>query len=187
MRQGTTCDLLGTLNSWQSLKLSRKPYKMSLPTLRWPCWKSGPPWLLLFLLLRRLCNAKQGKRVEAWDQCCQMVYFQTKNPNLGKFWKVLQWKMYIGIFYGRSVYFTAKWYILWPFGTFCGHLVYFFPVLVCCTEKIWQPCLEQLLRENANLSESCCMPLTFISLENFWSAKNIPNDHKIYQMIIKWP
>jgi hypothetical protein len=27
---------------------------------------------------------------------CQMVYFQTKNPNLGKFWRVLQWKMLSG-------------------------------------------------------------------------------------------
>jgi hypothetical protein len=32
---------------------------------------------------------------------------------------------YVGIFYGHFVYFTAKLYILWPFGTFCGHLVYF--------------------------------------------------------------
>jgi hypothetical protein len=38
------------------------------------------------------------------------------------------------IFYGHFVYFTAKWYILWPFGTLCDHLVYFFPVLVSCTE-----------------------------------------------------
>jgi hypothetical protein len=52
-----------------------------------------------------------------------MVDFQTKNPNLGKFWKVLQWK--ILVFYGYFVYFTVKWYILRPFGTLCGHLVYF--------------------------------------------------------------
>jgi hypothetical protein len=26
------------------------------------------------------------------DQCCQIVYFQTKIPNLGKFWLVLQLK-----------------------------------------------------------------------------------------------
>jgi hypothetical protein len=36
---------------------------------------------------------------------------------------------YGGIFYGHFVYFTAKWYILLPFGAFCGHLVHF-PVLV---------------------------------------------------------
>jgi hypothetical protein len=23
------------------------------------------------------------------------------------------------------VYFTVIWYILWPFGAFCGHLVHF--------------------------------------------------------------
>jgi hypothetical protein len=28
---------------------------------------------------------------------------------------------------------------LWLFGAFCGHFVHFFPVLVCYTEKIWQP------------------------------------------------
>jgi hypothetical protein len=30
------------------------------------------------------CLEKQG---------CQMVYLQTKNPNFGEFWSVLQWKM----------------------------------------------------------------------------------------------
>jgi hypothetical protein len=34
-------------------------------------------------------------------------------------------------FYGHFVYFTSKWYILWPFGRFDG----LFPVLVCFTEK----------------------------------------------------
>jgi hypothetical protein len=41
---------------------------------------------------------------------CQMVYFQTKNPNLGKFWRVLQWKMYANVVAIRS--------ILQPFGIF---------------------------------------------------------------------
>jgi hypothetical protein len=69
-------------------------------------------------------------------QWCQMAYFQTKNPNLGKFWKVLQWNLY-----GYFVYFSAKLYILWPNCIFYGHLVHFvvigylFPVLVSCTEK----------------------------------------------------
>jgi hypothetical protein len=30
------------------------------------------------------------------------------------------------IFYGHLVYFMAVWYILWPFGIFCGRLVHFF-------------------------------------------------------------
>jgi uncharacterized Tic20 family protein len=63
-----------------------------------------------------------------------MAYFQTKNPKLGKFWRVLQWKM--------LAYFMAIWSILLPFGTcICGHLVNFlviwsiFPVLVYFTKK----------------------------------------------------
>jgi hypothetical protein len=28
-----------------------------------------------------------------FSQGCQMVYFQTKNPNVGKFGRFLQWKM----------------------------------------------------------------------------------------------
>jgi hypothetical protein len=31
----------------------------------------------------------------------------------------------VDIFNDHSVYFTAIWYILWPFGIFCGNLVYF--------------------------------------------------------------
>jgi hypothetical protein len=72
-------------------------------------------------------------------QGCQMVCFQTKYFNLGKFWRVLQWKMFIyftaignilrplGIFYGHLVYFAVIWYIFPRFGIF-------FPVLVCCTQ-----------------------------------------------------
>jgi hypothetical protein len=66
-------------------------------------------------------------------QGCQMVCFQTKNPNLGKFWRVLDWKMF--------KYFMAIWTILWRFGIFCDRLVHFvfiwyiFPVLKSCTKK----------------------------------------------------
>jgi hypothetical protein len=57
-----------------------------------------------------------------------MVCFQTKNPNLGKFWRVLQWKMMVYfmdtlsilrsfvIFYGHFVQFVAIWYIFTRFG-----------------------------------------------------------------------
>jgi WD40 repeat protein len=55
-------------------------------------------------------------------QCFQMVYFQTKNTNVGKFLKGLQRKKMV--FYDHFIYFTAKWSILWPFGTFCGYLGY---------------------------------------------------------------
>jgi hypothetical protein len=50
-------------------------------------------------------------------QGCQNVWFQTKNPNLGKFWRALDWTILI--------YFSAIWNILAPFGIFYGHLVQF--------------------------------------------------------------
>jgi hypothetical protein len=45
-----------------------------------------------------------------------MIYFQTKNPNSGKFWRALDYKLLI--------YFIAIWYILWTFGMFYVHLVH---------------------------------------------------------------
>jgi hypothetical protein len=67
--------------------------------------------------------------LEREDQGCQMAYFQTKNPNLSKFWSILQWKILLsfGLFYGHLVYLMAISYILWLYGVF-------FPVLVCCTK-----------------------------------------------------
>jgi hypothetical protein len=45
-----------------------------------------------------------------------------KIPNLGIFWRALQWKMYIlipfGLFYGNLVCFIVMWYVLLPFRTF---------------------------------------------------------------------
>jgi hypothetical protein len=51
------------------------------------------------------------------DQGCQMVYFLTKRPNLGKFWRALEWKRFVYIFYDHLECITAVWYILWPYGT----------------------------------------------------------------------
>jgi hypothetical protein len=53
-------------------------------------------------------------------QGCQMVYFQTKNRKLGKFFEGLAMED-VGTFYAHLVYFT---YIR-PFSIFNGHLVYF--------------------------------------------------------------
>jgi hypothetical protein len=64
--------------------------------------------------------------------------FQTKNPKLGKFRRVLQQKM-LG-------YFMAIWSILVPFGIFCstlvkfcGHLVYFSRFGMLYQEKSGNP------------------------------------------------
>jgi hypothetical protein len=68
-----------------------------------------------------------------------MAYFQTKNPNLGKFLWVVRWKMLvyfmtiwsillsIGIFCRHLVYVVAIWYLLWLFGIFLV-IWYIFPV-----------------------------------------------------------
>jgi hypothetical protein len=79
-------------------------------------------------------NSVSEKAASHLEQGCQMAYFQTKNPNLGKFWRVLQWKMLVYLMTFWSTYFTAIGNNLWPFGIFCSHLVYF-PVLVWCTKK----------------------------------------------------
>jgi hypothetical protein len=51
-----------------------------------------------------------------------MVYFKTKNPNLGKFWEDLEWE--------RLVNSMSFWNILWPLGIFYGHLVIYI-VAIC--------------------------------------------------------
>jgi hypothetical protein len=71
-----------------------------------------------------LCAIKQG---------CQMVCFQTKNTNLGKFWRALYWKMLL--------YFMVIWNILWTYGIFMAiwyilcSFGTLYPVLVKCTKK----------------------------------------------------
>jgi hypothetical protein len=67
-----------------------------------------------------------------------MICFETKNPNLGKFWRVLQWKM--------LVYFMDTWSILRSFviflWTFCivrGNLVYFSHFGILYQEKSGNP------------------------------------------------
>jgi hypothetical protein len=49
------------------------------------------------------------------DQGCQMVSFQTENPNLGKFWRALERRMLI--------YFMTILNILRPFAINCVRLV----------------------------------------------------------------
>jgi hypothetical protein len=51
-----------------------------------------------------------------------MVTFQTKNPNLGKFWRATDWKMLL--------YIMAIWNILQTFGKFYDHLEHF--VFIWC-------------------------------------------------------
>jgi hypothetical protein len=93
-------------------------------------------------------------------QGCRMVYFQTKNPILGKFWRELQWNM--------LVHFMDSWPISRPFEIFYWHLVYLVviwyivPVLVCCTKKnLATPSLRvakkcrKMLDKNLSSSSRC--------------------------------
>jgi hypothetical protein len=72
-------------------------------------------------------------------QGCQMICFQTKNPNWGKFWRALEWKM--------LVYFMFIWIILrsfgipilWPFGNAVVNRLTFPRFLFIVPRKIWQP------------------------------------------------
>jgi hypothetical protein len=73
-----------------------------------------------FILYCKTCEKPMsGNRQICEDshQGCQMVCFQTKNANLGKFWRALDWKMLI--------YFMPIWNILQTFGIFYNHLVHF--------------------------------------------------------------
>jgi hypothetical protein len=78
------------------------------------------------------CIGKGGSK-----QSCQMVCFQTKIPNLGKFWGSCYGKSWY--FYAHLVYCTAIGNILWPFGIICGNLVYFSPFWYFGPRKIRQP------------------------------------------------
>jgi hypothetical protein len=60
-----------------------------------------------------------------------MVCFQTKNSNLGKYWRALESK--------RLVYSVDIWYILWPFGDLEA-IWYIFPRFgILCPEKSGNP------------------------------------------------
>jgi hypothetical protein len=80
-------------------------------------WQPGEELRPKCFLSSKLTDGRMVPDGRNIGQGCQMVYFQTKNRNLGKLWRVLRWKM--------LVYFTAIWYVLWSFGIFYGHLVYF--------------------------------------------------------------
>jgi hypothetical protein len=89
-----------------------------------------------------------------------MVCFQTKNPNLGKFWTVLQWKMLVYFiwtlcpFYGLLLYLMHIWCSSWYFGIF-------FPVLVRLEqEKSGNPALTHSRVLNHGANACSCFPET---------------------------
>jgi hypothetical protein len=63
----------------------------------------------------KVFKGRFAKRDTDPTQGCQMVCFQTKNSNLGKILRVLQWNM--------MAYVMDTWSILRSFVIFYGHLV----------------------------------------------------------------
>jgi hypothetical protein len=96
-----------------------------------------------------------------------MVCFQTKSPNLGKFWGALDWKILI--------YFMAVCSILWTFGKIYDHLVHFvliwniFPVSVSPTKKNLATLIAGLAPERRIRSRP--------------SVSNLLNPHSVHQQI----
>jgi hypothetical protein len=68
-----------------------------------------------------------------------MVCFQTKNNNLGKFWRAIEWK--------TLVYFMAIWYILWLFGNVVVIWYLFPPFGILCQEKSGNPALTAVSKD----------------------------------------
>jgi hypothetical protein len=73
----------------------------------------GMPASTLSMYFERICPSKLPDRCR-WHGC-QMVYFLTKNPILGIFWRALEWKM--------GLHFIVIWKILQTFGIFNWQLV----------------------------------------------------------------
>jgi hypothetical protein len=74
--------------------------------------------------------------------------FSNQNPNLSKFWKAFNWKMFnislsFKIFSGDLGYFMTIWYILYSFGTF-------FRFWYHVPRKIWQPCARATRKAREN-------------------------------------
>jgi hypothetical protein len=139
--------------------------------------------------------------LEAW-----LPDVQTKNHSLGKFLRVLQWKIYIfvdipilwpfgtlygqlvQVLYGHLVYFLVIWYISWLFGVFLGYLVYFFPVLVFCSKKnlatlFWVQTLNSLMHKTkvGYVLLSCKIIESLFFNNHFfapWSS-SLPSEQKI--------
>jgi hypothetical protein len=87
--------------------------------------------VVVALPIRCLYTAPIGSQCQG----CQMVYFQTENPNLSKFSRALDWKLLI--------YFLPIWSIVWTLEIFCTFfvdLVHIFRFWYRIPRKIWQPC-----------------------------------------------
>jgi hypothetical protein len=120
--------------------------------------KNEPPkmassgWFILAYSLLPFCSHFTAKALHMYIDILMSLFknfrpglpdviFSIRNLNLGKFWRVLEWKMFIYSVVIWNILLPFGVHISWQFGKFCCHLVFILlPVLVCFTKKIWQPC-----------------------------------------------
>jgi hypothetical protein len=97
---------------------------------------------------------------QLWSSClllgCQMGYFQTKTPNLGKFCRALDWN--------TLIYFIAIWNIVQTFGLFYDHFgtyCYIWYIFsgngIMFNEKSGSPALLFRAGTVDNESAHCCL------------------------------
>jgi hypothetical protein len=108
--------------STNNLNIEPKNFPWKMPKIGQkflrPCFLSSSNFHLhMVWRTRNRSTIEIAKKSSSSQQSCQMVYFQTKNPNLGKFWRVLQCKMLVN--------FMAIWSILRPFSILYCELVHF--------------------------------------------------------------
>jgi hypothetical protein len=110
-------------NNQKLFKMNQKSYFLSENGLSGNAGVLSSTYVYNRIKLCIICNSSQmqvyifqallihrANACSCFDQGCQMVYFQTKNPCLCKDWKSVEWK--------RLIYSTDICNILWPFGVF---------------------------------------------------------------------
>jgi hypothetical protein len=84
-----------------------------------------------------------------------MVYFQTKKPNLGNFWRVLGRIENADIFNAHLEYVMAIWYIVWSFGNSVVIYYNFLSFGILCHEKSGNPALYPCPSVSASAGQDC--------------------------------
>jgi hypothetical protein len=94
---------------------------------------------------------------------------------------------------GHLEYITAVWYILWPLGNFVVSWYSFELFWYTASRKICQPWSKlctyihtYIVLLSSNHETVQYRVARFVFVQNTKTGKNILNDHKIYQMAIKY-
>jgi hypothetical protein len=170
---------------WQTLvpifKSNKKNFFRSFPIMAkysfWIFWKcnllkqSSSSFHLVPPRNRMKTNQNQDDVSNSLHQGCQMVSFQTKNSNLVKFWRSLDWKLLI--------YLMATWNIsrtfggiLWPLGTFVFIRLIFFRLGIMYREDSVNPGLHAFVISSDNNFNTTCSsihtPCLFANYRCYW-------------------